>query len=93
MPPNMIIIYIIMSVAVIGVLLALYIKCKGKEKFCTCHGMDRLIASNPSATQQAYRDGLTENSLFIRGTPYDYTAPETQFHLYPKDSQKPGCCS
>lgn len=75
--------YIGISIVTIIVLSLLYIKCRDKEKFCTCQGLDRQHYSDPSVTQAEYRSGkVTEYSDLVRGAPYDYMAKQTQFKPY-----------
>lgn len=56
-----VLIYVVVSIVVIGVILYLLIKCKNKDKFCTCQGMNSKRCPNPQNLQALYNSGkLTE---------------------------------
>ena len=79
------IVYIVMSLATIGVLTGLYIKAKGKEGYCVCRGAGSgpcNSCTNPEAQRKAYENGLTEYYPQIRGAPINPMPVGTRFQPY-----------
>lgn len=88
------VIYVLVSLAAIGVITYLYISCKGKgEAFVTCQGLDRQIWTPWGKRSNMYRSGqLTESSELTRpDPPWDYNAPMTQFSTYAGVAPTPRC--
>ena len=88
---NLGLIYVIVSLCVIGVLLYLYLTCKGHEPFCNCFPVVNKVCPNTKVLTDLYNTGrLTESTDLakMQRPGWKTVMPEDQFALNNYDADK-----
>jgi hypothetical protein len=84
-----VIIYVVVSLLLIGILLALLLKCKNKDKFCISEGIAGQRCGDPQNFQIDYINGWTEYADLTKEAPiWKEEMPETRFQSYPDSPRR-----